>query len=747
MGDLDLRVRVVGRGEHGYQVIVEAPDDGEATTDLRLPSKPELEELLARVPEALWKSSARLRRSATAAEQPVRDLGRALFDALLSGDGRGLLTASRGRAAQQGRRLRIVLRIQPPELARLPWEFMYDTGEDGYLCLAMPLVRYPQLPTPVRPLRVESPLRVLCMIARPDDQGPLQTEHEQQRIRESLAGLVDARKVELGFVEGQSWRHLQAALRPRRGTGAANGRGETEPAQPRGPWHVLHFIGHGGYDEAAQEGTVALVGEDGGAYHLGAEMLATMLAGHPSLRLVVLNACETDRGAPSDPFSSVAGALTRRGTPAVLAMRYPVSDEVAIEFGATFYKGLASQQSVDDAVLGARQSMRLALPTTLEWGTPVLYMRSADGLLFDLDSAVVTTAGGGATVLPQGGFGSAPPVETERAPAPGGSRPRQTVTVPPPPPPSPPQRRRDPAAWKRLTTVTLPWRVRAVGFSSGELRLAMRMGRRHSLVIADADGRERQQIPHRDVWSADFSTEGRLLATEGADRYLRTWDVATGRPLCGVRHPRRIERLAFSPDGALIATGTGGRTVRVWDAATGDLCQELTTDWSLRQRLERGWVRNLAFSPDGTRLATGNTYGFAEMFAVSTGERLFSFRHASSGWGKGVSAVAFSPDGRRLVTADAEGDVYVWDAEGHSHQRTLPHRKGAYGLAFSPDGELLAVAIALGSTDVWDLDSGGGPLFRIAHRAEYAPSVAFSPEGTRLVSVRDTEMLIWESEG
>jgi CHAT domain-containing protein len=85
----------------------------------------------------------------------------------------------------------------------------------------------------------------------------------------------------------------------------------------RGGWHVLHFIGHGGFDATAEEGTLALAAEEGGGtYRLGAEDLARMLRGYPSLRLVVLNACETGRASALDGFSSVAGALIRRGVPA-----------------------------------------------------------------------------------------------------------------------------------------------------------------------------------------------------------------------------------------------------------------------------------------------------------------------------------------------------------------------------------------------------------------------------------------------
>jgi hypothetical protein len=65
-------------------------------------------------------------------------------------------------------------------------------------------------------------------------------------------------------------------------------------------------------------------------------------------------------------------------------MRYEISDEAAIEFSRAFYEALAGSQPVDAAVAEARSSVKIELGDTLEWGTPVLYMRSEDGRIFDV---------------------------------------------------------------------------------------------------------------------------------------------------------------------------------------------------------------------------------------------------------------------------------------------------------------------------------------------------------------------------
>lgn len=352
-----------------YEVTLRGSAGDEASEVRPFPLTPgELRALDTTVPHAVLSSAARLRRAPTDDELPVRELGRRLHEFLLGGKGRPLLAAARHRAARDDRPLRIVLRVRPAELARLPWEFLYDPDEDSYVCQTTPLVRRPEVSVPERPLTVRPPLRVLCMAARPDDQEPLAVRAEQEWLGRALSELRRQGLIHVEWTAGPTWRDLRTALRG-------------------GPWHAFHFIGHGGFDPAGAEGTLALGDDDGGTYHLGAEDLAMLLSRHTSLRLVVLNACETGRSADRDPFSSVAGALMRKGLPAAVAMQYPISNDAAVEFSRTFYESLAHRRPVDEAVTEARQTIRLARRGTLEWVTPVLFMRSLDGRLFDLTDA------------------------------------------------------------------------------------------------------------------------------------------------------------------------------------------------------------------------------------------------------------------------------------------------------------------------------------------------------------------------
>lgn len=364
--DFDLEI---GPGSEGtYPVAVLRSPAGETRTTARLPFHEQtLEQVRSRLQVALLRSSGGRRQTLSPDEQAVQSFGQQLFDALFSGDVRSCYDFSRQQAVQREKGLRLRLRIQAPELATLPWEFLYDARQGEYPCLSgqTPIVRYLDLPQPVVPLRVEPPLRILGVIASPSDLDPLDVEHERSRFQQALAPLEAQGLVKLVWLRGQTWQELQRAMWA-------------------GPWHVFHFIGHGGFDATADEGVIALANEQGTTHLLRASELGRLLANHASLRLALLNACEGAHSSETDLFSSTAATLARRGIPAVLAMQYAISDHAAIEFTRVFYEALAAGIPVDAAVSEARTAISVGGRHTLEWGTPVLYSRAPDGVLFNV---------------------------------------------------------------------------------------------------------------------------------------------------------------------------------------------------------------------------------------------------------------------------------------------------------------------------------------------------------------------------
>lgn len=352
----------------GYVVTVVRSPAGEAKEAVAFPFRGlELENRLKDLEIALLRSSGGTRRRVlTKEEASVKELGSAFFNFLLSGQIGSLFFESRRESERRGEGLRLKLRMEGPELTALPWEFLYDPRNDDYICLASDtsLVRYLPLAQSFRPLTVTSPLCILGMIVSPRGYEALNTDLEKQRVERALAGLQADGLVELTWLEGETWRILQRKMRS-------------------SEWHVFHFIGHGGFDSVRDEGFLAFADDRGEAERIYAGQLARLLDKR-SLRLALLNACDGAKAGRLDIFSSTAAALARRSVPAVLAMQYEISDEAALEFSRSFYEALADNLPVDVAVTEARRSLSFARPNSVEWGTPVLYLRTADGRLYDV---------------------------------------------------------------------------------------------------------------------------------------------------------------------------------------------------------------------------------------------------------------------------------------------------------------------------------------------------------------------------
>jgi len=392
---VELKLRIEP-GPAGYRTLAIGPDGSSATGAFSVPfSDVELDNFVLRV--GLPRRNARAYRS-TQMEEAKR-FGATLFDALIKDEVRDVYLNAQLHARANGHGLRLTFQLTGvPELMQIPWEFIYDRPSFLAQSIFTPVVRSLDL-TSVRPARdVALPLRILGMVSHPWDSGELDVEREQRNLDRALGSLVDAGLVEIDWLGRATLADLERRL-----------------AQP-GQIHVLHYIGHGAYDERTQGGVLALEDSNGRTEEVTGEELGSLLADEHSLRLVVLNACEGARTSHVDPFSGVASSLVERGIPAVVGMQFEITDRAAITFAERLFGTLAQSFPVDAAIAQARKAI-FAAGSDVEFGTPVLFLRG-DARLFDF---------GDAEVPPDIARLADPPVATEAPDA----RPVVTATVPP----------------------------------------------------------------------------------------------------------------------------------------------------------------------------------------------------------------------------------------------------------------------------------------------------------------------------
>ena len=96
---------------------------------------------------------------------------------------------------------------------------------------------------------------------------------------------------------------------------------------------------------------------------------------------MVLNACRSARTDSIDPFGGMAQGLVQQDASAVVAMQFPITDRAALKFTGEFYGALVDGLPVDQAVTSARKSLLDGFGD--EWATPVLFLRSPDGSIFE----------------------------------------------------------------------------------------------------------------------------------------------------------------------------------------------------------------------------------------------------------------------------------------------------------------------------------------------------------------------------
>jgi hypothetical protein len=361
--DFDLMIEPAAPG---YRARVLDSPTGEAATDFSFPFSPlEMENFLLRLTRSLSDARRRVRRLESQERELVKGFGGQLFQAMFSGAVLGALQSSLNDAFQKDVGLRIRLRLtETPELAGVPWEYLFNPVANRFLSLSpdTPLIRYMDLPMPVRPLTVTPPLRVLVMISSPADFPQLDVGAEWDRLNEALDALAKRGLVTISRLPSASLASLSRPLRLDK-------------------YHIFHFIGHGGFDEQSQNGALALEDAEGRARLVSGEDFGVMLSDHHSLRLVILNACEGARATSSDPFAGVAQSLVQQGIPAVIAMQFEITDEAAVTFAEGLYAAIADGYPVDAALAESRRAI-FASGNDVEWATPVLYTRSPNGQLF-----------------------------------------------------------------------------------------------------------------------------------------------------------------------------------------------------------------------------------------------------------------------------------------------------------------------------------------------------------------------------
>ncbi len=251
------------------------------------------------------------------------------------------------------------------------------------------------------------------------------------------------------------------------------------------------------------------------------------------------------------------------------------------------------------------------------------------------------------------------------------------------------------------------------------------------------------------VFVLEFSSDGTQLASVSNDATIQLWDTThNDKPITIRNHIGEPTALAFSPDGKILASGIDETLIQLWDTPTGKWLTTFTGHMS--------YIDALAFSPDGTTLASASSDGTIRFWDIETRNPLST---VITGHIASLRASTFFKESSTIASIGYSGIITLWDL--NTFQKTTLQTKMTLemtrlrnwypDLAFSPDGTKLVSfgseipAPELGRDYVLRLTdvSTGRELVSIAGGAS---DLTFSPDGKTVAGKRSGMIRLWDTE-
>ncbi len=255
-----------------------------------------------------------------------------------------------------------------------------------------------------------------------------------------------------------------------------------------------------------------------------------------------------------------------------------------------------------------------------------------------------------------------------------------------------------------------------------------------------------------------ISSDGKLVASAGADKSVRVWWLADASARATFTFDAVPRSLRFSPDSARMVVGGDDRLVHVFDMVTGKLIERLAGHGSAvlavdiagdgktvisasADRSARVWrlaatalwvahktrVHGAALKPDGTQLATVGDDKLVKLWDSSG-----KLARQLDGSTAELLAVAFRADGQQVAAAGADKHVYIWNTDDGKLDHKIPVSAVVSSLAYSADGKRLAAACD--DSRLYQFDAVDGRLLEESATPEPVGRLAFSPDGQTILT-------------
>jgi len=154
------------------------------------------------------------------------------------------------------------------------------------------------------------------------------------------------------------------------------------------------------------------------------------------------------------------------------------------------------------------------------------------------------------------------------------------------------------------------------------------------------------------VFGVSFSPDDKVLATCGADKFVKTWEVPTGKPLKVFEgHTHHVMDVGWKSDGKFLASCSADLTIKVWAWDTGEQARTIAMPMNSKQ------LTRLLFIGKKPECITVSGDDQIKVWNVDQGNNTRSFGGGGTDF---LYAVGVSPDGAVVAAGGEEGVVHLY---------------------------------------------------------------------------------------
>ena len=202
------------------------------------------------------------------------------------------------------------------------------------------------------------------------------------------------------------------------------------------------------------------------------------------------------------------------------------------------------------------------------------------------------------------------------------------------------------------------------------------------------------------VVALDFSHDGKLIATGGgaptADGEIKIFEVATGKLVADIKngHSDTVFGVRFSPDDKKLATCAADKFVKTFEVPSGKFLKAF--EGHTHHVLGVGW------KADGKLLASAGADNVVKIWDFEKGEQVRTI----TGHGKQVTRLVFVGKTDQFATCSGDQTVRFWNVNGGNTRNFSGNTDYLYALSVSPDGALVVAGGQEGIVRVYNGTNG-----------------------------------------